>query len=109
MQVNGDAPKSVPDPFQVSWEVSPCISMDAARRVHTLTVMSICKGVKGGYAHAVGTHIQKVNIKCLLNTLALIIMRSKNKCGHKQDLSLQHMGSKDTNLIEFFLNGSEIQ
>ena len=70
---------------------------------------SICKGVKGGYTHAVGKHIQKVNIKCLLNTLALIIVRSKNKCGHKQDLSLQHMGSKDTNLIEFFLNGSEIQ
>ena len=46
MQVNGDAPKLVPDPFQASWEASPCISMDlatdadaaaAARCVHTLT------------------------------------------------------------------------
>ena len=47
MQVNGDAPKSVPDPFQASWEASPCISMDlatataadaAARCVHSLMV-----------------------------------------------------------------------
>ena len=40
-----DAPKLVPDPFQASWQASPCISMDldaaataaaAARCVHTL-------------------------------------------------------------------------
>ena len=30
MQVNRDAPKSVPDPFQASWEALPCISMDLA-------------------------------------------------------------------------------
>ena len=45
MQVNGDAPKSVPDLFQASWEASPCISMDlaaAARCVHTLKKPPVC-------------------------------------------------------------------
>ena len=49
IEMHGDAPKSVPDPFQASWQASPCISMDldaaaaadvaaaaAARCVHTL-------------------------------------------------------------------------
>ena len=30
MQVNGDAWEWVWDPFQASWEASPCISMDLA-------------------------------------------------------------------------------
>ena len=34
MQVNGNVPKSVPDPFQASWEGSPCISMDLAIAAH---------------------------------------------------------------------------
>ena len=51
-----DAPKSVPDPFQASWQASPCISMDldaaaataadaaaAARCVHTLTLLPFQK------------------------------------------------------------------
>ena len=46
MQVNGDAWEWVWDPFQASWEASPCISMDLAtdtaaaadaRGVHTLS------------------------------------------------------------------------